>query len=56
MITLYEYALSGNCYKVRQLAAWLGLPLQRVPINLHPARSEERRVAKDCRSPCSPKQ
>ena len=29
MITLYDYELSGNCYKVRQLAAWLGLPLKR---------------------------
>ncbi|MBP6337621.1 MAG: glutathione S-transferase family protein [Vitreoscilla sp.] len=41
MITLYEYALSGNCYKVRQLAAWLGLPLQRVPINLHPGQQHK---------------
>lgn len=39
MITLYDYELSGNCYKVRQLATWLGLPLQRVPIDLHPGRA-----------------
>lgn len=41
MITLYDYELSGNCYKVRQLAAWLGLPLNRVPINLHPGRQQK---------------
>ncbi|MBK7614858.1 MAG: glutathione S-transferase family protein [Burkholderiales bacterium] len=41
MITLYDYELSGNCYKVRQLAAWLGLPLQRVPVNLHPGRQHK---------------
>jgi glutathione S-transferase len=41
MITLHDYELSGNCYKVRQLAAWLGLPLHRVPINLHPGRQHK---------------
>jgi len=41
MITLHDYELSGNCYKVRQLAAWLGVPLNRVPVNLHPGRAHK---------------
>lgn len=41
MITLHDHELSGNCYKVRQLAAWLHVPLHRVPINLHPGRQHK---------------
>ncbi|HEY0413927.1 MAG TPA: glutathione S-transferase family protein [Allosphingosinicella sp.] len=28
-LVLHEYSASGNCYKVRLTAAWLGLPLER---------------------------
>ena len=28
-LTLHEYALSGNCYKIRLTAAFLGIPLER---------------------------
>ena len=28
-LILHEYALSGNCYKVRLTAAHLGIPLER---------------------------
>jgi glutathione S-transferase len=41
MITLHDYELSPNCYKVRQLAAFLGLALHRVPVNLHPGREHQ---------------
>jgi glutathione S-transferase len=29
---LYDYAASGNCYKVRLLLAQLGIPYERVPV------------------------
>ncbi|MGK4005282.1 glutathione S-transferase family protein [Sorangium sp. So ce1036] len=35
MIKLYEYAPSGNCYKVRLLLSHLGIPLERVAVDLH---------------------
>lgn len=41
MIRLYDYELSGNCFKVRQLLAWLGLEYQRVPIDFHPGREHK---------------
>ncbi|HKK13872.1 MAG TPA: glutathione S-transferase N-terminal domain-containing protein [Gammaproteobacteria bacterium] len=41
MIRLYDYERSGNCYKVRLLLALLGLPWERVPVDLR--RGEERR-------------
>src|SRR5918997_5772843 len=31
---LYDYASSGNCYKVRLLLAQLGLPYERVPVDI----------------------
>jgi glutathione S-transferase len=31
---LYDYPASGNCYKVRLLLAQLGLPYERVPIDI----------------------
>jgi len=34
VITLYENAVSGNCYKVRLLCALLGVPLQRVEYDI----------------------
>jgi glutathione S-transferase len=33
-IRLYDYAASGNCYKVRLLLAQLGLPYERVPVDI----------------------
>jgi glutathione S-transferase len=39
MITLYDYALSGNCFKVRQLLAWLGLDYRSVAVDFHPGRA-----------------
>lgn len=38
MIGLYDYELSGNCYKLRLLLHWLGLDYQRIPVNFHPGR------------------
>jgi glutathione S-transferase len=33
-LRLYDYSASGNCYKVRLLLAQLGLPYERVPIDI----------------------
>jgi glutathione S-transferase len=33
-LRLYDYAASGNCYKVRLLLAQLGLEYERVPIDI----------------------
>jgi glutathione S-transferase len=33
-VILYDSAVSGNCYKVRLLAAHLGLPLERRPLDV----------------------
>lgn len=41
MIRLYDYELSGNCFKVRQLLAWLGLTYQRVPVDFHPGKEHK---------------
>jgi glutathione S-transferase len=34
MLTLYEYAASGNCYKIRLLLHELGIPLHRIEIDI----------------------
>lgn len=36
MIRLFDYALSGNCYKVRMLLRWLSLEYETVPIDFYP--------------------
>lgn len=36
MIRLYDYALSGNCYKIRLLLGWLGLAYDKVPVDFYP--------------------
>jgi glutathione S-transferase len=36
MFTLYNYVLSGNCYKVRLLAALLDVQYNTVAVNFHP--------------------
>ena len=33
-LRLYDYASSGNCYKVRLLLSHLGLPYERVPVDI----------------------
>ena len=38
MITLYDYELSGNCFKVRLLLTLLGIPYSRYPIDFFPGR------------------
>lgn len=38
MITLYDYELSGNCYKLRLLMAILGIAYTAVPIDFYPGR------------------
>ena len=40
MISLYDYTLSGNCYKVRLLLHWLGLEYTRIPVDFHPGREQ----------------
>ncbi|WP_238366032.1 glutathione S-transferase family protein [Mesobacterium pallidum] len=39
MATLYDYALSGNCYKVRLLAALLEVPLDVQAVDFYPGRA-----------------
>lgn len=34
MISLYDFTLSGNCYKVRLMLALLGLEYKAIPVNL----------------------
>jgi glutathione S-transferase len=38
MITLYDFELSGNCYKLRLLMSILGLPYDIVPVDYYPGR------------------
>lgn len=40
-IQLYDYPLSGNCFKVRQMLAWLGLEYRTVPVDFHPGRAHK---------------
>jgi len=41
VISLYDYELSGNCYKVRLLLHWLGLAHTRIPVDFHPGRAHK---------------
>ncbi len=41
MIKLYDYELSGNCYKLRLLMSLLGIPFQRIPVNFYPGREHK---------------
>ena len=36
MLTLYDFELSGNCYKVRLLLNMLGIPYQKLPVSFYP--------------------
>lgn len=42
MLTLYDYPLSGNCYKVRLLMSILGIPHKRVAVDFFPGREHKR--------------
>jgi glutathione S-transferase len=39
MITLYDYELSGNCYKLRLLMSFLRLTYKTVPVDFYPGRA-----------------
>lgn len=41
MLKLYDYPLSGNCFKVRQMLAWLGVAYQSVPVDFFPGREHK---------------
>lgn len=41
MIKLYDYELSGNCYKVRLLLSILGLAYEAVPVEFYPGREHK---------------
>lgn len=41
MITLYDYELSGNCYKLRLFLNMIGIPYQKKPIEFFPAREHK---------------
>jgi glutathione S-transferase len=41
MIKLYDFELSGNCYKTRLLMAMLGLKFERVAIDFYPGRAHK---------------
>ncbi|MBT6275609.1 MAG: glutathione S-transferase, partial [Chromatiales bacterium] len=36
MLTLYDYELSGNCYKLRLLMSMLGVEYIKRPIDFYP--------------------
>jgi glutathione S-transferase len=41
MITLYDYELSGNCYKLRLFMSLLRIPYKTVPIDFYPGRAHK---------------
>jgi len=41
MITLHDYELSGNCYKLRLLMSILGLAWRTVPVDFYPGREHK---------------
>jgi glutathione S-transferase len=41
MITLYDYELSGNCYKLRLLMSLLQIPYKTVAIDFYPGREHK---------------
>ena len=40
-LKLYDYPLSGNCFKVRQMLAWFGVPYESVPVDFYPGREHK---------------
>ena len=41
MITLYDYELSGNCYKLRLFMSLLHIPYKTVPVDFYPGREHK---------------
>jgi glutathione S-transferase len=41
MITLYDYELSGNCYKIRLMLSILGLPYETEDVEFFPSRQHK---------------
>ena len=41
MIRLYDYVLSASCYKVRLIAALLGIKLEHLAVDFHPGREHK---------------
>ncbi len=41
MPTLYDYELSGNCYKLRLMMSFLGLAYKTVPVDFYPGREHK---------------
>lgn len=41
MITLYDFELSGNCYKLRLLMSFLGTAYNTVPVDFYPGRAHK---------------
>jgi glutathione S-transferase len=41
MITLYDYELSGNCYKLRLLMNMLGIEHETMPVDFYPGREHK---------------
>ena len=41
MITLYDYELSGNCYKLRLLMSILSIEYKTVPVEFYPGREHK---------------
>ena len=41
MIRLYDYGLSGNCYKVRLLLSILNVPFETYPVDFYPGREHK---------------
>lgn len=44
---LYDYILSGNCYKIRLLASFLKLEYEAVPVDFYPGREHKQTVFLD---------
>ena len=41
MITIYDYVLSANCYKVRLLLSMLDLEYRSIPVDFHPGKEHK---------------
>ena len=41
MLTLYDFELSGNCYKLRLFLGMLGLPYETVSVDFYPGREHK---------------
>ena len=41
MLKLYDYELSGNCYKIRLILCFLGLAYETIYIEFYPAKKHK---------------